>query len=444
MSLACVRNVAILLFAALLALSLAASSAHAGVRASDRQVFSGKVGSSSSNSNSNNNNNNKETFSASVGASNMASVAGGTVTGAGSAPVAGAVVDLYAWPSDTVLMAMKIGAQVPTTLLATATTSEAGKYMLRVPMASLKAAAVDSGYANLEISGAGGGIWFLSYQTGALPARPSAPVTVNFSARRHLCGKNKDGEYYAASSFVKLRQLKAAPATVGQGYIGPVKTAGDHIDFEYDQTGTRSQTSTLGVGISAVGVSVGYTGDGTNTSTSEGSEGFPSQTKNSLFLTDFNVGEFRAECYGLISEKVPHEKQKGNCPRTFTNQEHVKEPVHKCIWQVESTGWDAGAQSSHPKSPPSTPAKFCGGRQEAGSRFSTTDEMAVQWSSGFNIGLSNGIKGVSLNATFSSSAQTGYDTNAQIVYTFKHGGYACGTNHDPPKAAIVVMRGTKS
>ena len=59
-------------------------------------------------------------------------------------------------------------------------------------------------------------------------------------------------------------------------------------------------------------------------------------------------------------------------------------------------------------------------------------------------GQSNGIEGVSLNASFTSSAQTGYDSNAQIAYTFTHAGYACGTNHDPPKAAIVVMRGTKS
>jgi hypothetical protein len=432
MSFASLRNVAILLVTALLALPLTITSAHAGVRAGAKLVSSGTTPSS------------EETFSASVGASNMTSVAGGTVTGAGSAPVAGAVIDLYAWPSDAVLMSMKIGAQVPTTLLATAITSKVGKYVLRVPMANLKAAAVESGYANLEITSTGGAVWFLSYQTSSPHAGPSAPVTVNVTAHGHLCGMNKDGEYYAGSPFVKLRQLKAAPAIVGQGYIGPVKTAGDSMDFEYDQTGTHSQTSTLGVGISAVGVSAGYTGGGTSTSTATGSEGFAGQTKNSLFVTDFSVGEFRSECYGFVGEKVPHEKQKGYCPRTFTNQEHVKEPVHKCVWQVKSTGWDAGAQSPHPKNPPSTPAKFCGGFQDPGSRFGTTNEKAVQWSKGFDIGFSNGIKGVSLNASYSSSAQTGYDSNAQIVYIFKHGGYACGTNHNPPKAAIVVMRGTKS
>lgn len=87
-----------------------------------------------------------------------------------------------------------------------------------------------------------------------------------------------------------MGQCCPAPAIVGQGYIGQVKTRGDRIDFEYDQTGTHSQTSTLGVGISAHGVSVEYTGDGTNTSTATGSEGFPTQTRNSLFVADFSVG----------------------------------------------------------------------------------------------------------------------------------------------------------
>jgi hypothetical protein len=131
-------------------------------------------------------------------------VAAGTVTGTSGTATPGTTVDLYAWPSDAVLNALKPGQLVPTTLLATATTSQSGRYLLSVPTAKLKAAAVDGGYANLEVSGAGGGIWFLSYQTAALPARPSAPVTVNLTERRHLCGKNKNGEYYAGSPFVKL------------------------------------------------------------------------------------------------------------------------------------------------------------------------------------------------------------------------------------------------
>lgn len=52
-----------------------------------------------------------------------------------------------------------------------------------------------------------------------------------------------------------------------------------------------------------------------------------------------------------------------------------------------------------------------------------------------------GIKGADLHGSFSSSAQTGYDSNAVMQFTFKHAGFACGTNDKPGKAAIVVMRG---
>jgi len=92
--------------------------------------------------------------SAQVRASGMA-VATGTVTSASGAAMPGETFGLYAWPTDSVLQALKVGQLVPTTLLATATTNGAGQYMLRVPAATLKAAAVSSGYANLEISSAG-------------------------------------------------------------------------------------------------------------------------------------------------------------------------------------------------------------------------------------------------------------------------------------------------
>src|ERR1022692_1115889 len=84
-------------------------------------------------------------------ASPGAAVVAGTVTSPGAAAMPGVTVDLYAWPSDAVLKAMKPGEAVPTTLRATATTDNAGEYTLRVPAGRLKAAAVESGYANLEI-----------------------------------------------------------------------------------------------------------------------------------------------------------------------------------------------------------------------------------------------------------------------------------------------------
>lgn len=182
MALARARNLAILVFATLLAIALTVSPGHASAGTA---VPSG-----------------------------MAAVATGTITGSNGKAVSGQTVSLLAWPSDAVLKTLKSGQQVPTTQLATATTNGAGKYVLEVPVARLKAAAVDSGYANLEISGAGA-VWFLPYQTGSLPARPSEPVTVNLPARTDLCGRNANGQFYANSPTVEIRQLQPAPAIVG-------------------------------------------------------------------------------------------------------------------------------------------------------------------------------------------------------------------------------------
>ena len=68
-------------------------------------------------------------------ASSGAAVAAGAITSPTGLAMPGVAVDLYAWPSDAVLNAMKPGEFVPTTLLATATTNNAGEYMLRVPPA---------------------------------------------------------------------------------------------------------------------------------------------------------------------------------------------------------------------------------------------------------------------------------------------------------------------
>jgi hypothetical protein len=166
-----------------------------------------------------------------------AAVAAGTVTSSSGAAMPGATVDLYAWPSDAVLTAMKPGETVPATLLATATTNNAGEYTLRVPAATLKAAAVESGYANLEIYSSAGGIWFMPYQTAALPARPSAPVTVNLTSKSsQSCGVDPLGQLYNFTGFKFEKKEKPTWAVVGQGYIVQQKhTAGDWVNFRYTQ-----------------------------------------------------------------------------------------------------------------------------------------------------------------------------------------------------------------
>ena len=65
---------------------------------------------------------------------------------------------------------------------------------------------------------------------------------------------------------------------------------------------------------------------------------------------------------------------------------------------------------------------------QKGISVKTNKEKAIRWSAGFEIGGSTAIKGVTLKASFGSTAQTGYDANDQMIFTFGHTGYICGTN----------------
>jgi hypothetical protein len=378
-----------------------------------------------------------------VTSSGMTPVASGTVISANGAAMPGETVGLYAWPSDSVLNALPVGKLIPTTLLATAITSNSGKYMLQVPAATLKAAAVSSGYANLEIVSAGGGFWFFPYQTDSLPAQPAAPVTVNLSGGKGpICGFGPHGQTLVFTGFFKQRQRPNAPATVGQGYIGASQTRGDYMVFNYNQTTSHTQTSTLGVGISGYGFDAGYSKSGTTVETADESEGFPSQSRNTWFQTNFNVGQGRGLCHVEVGDTVKHKKQKGQCPSTtqFANR---TVDVYKCIWMLRSTGWFGGGTWVHPKNAPSTPAKFCA-KERAGLKVTTANETAVNWSSGWDLGGTLGVKGVSLKVSYNASAQTGYDSNDQMEFHFVHTGWICGTNHDPSKAEQLVMQGTRS
>jgi hypothetical protein len=371
-------------------------------------------------------------------------VAVGTVTSPSGAAMPGMAVDLYAWPSDAVLKAMKPGQAVPTTLLATATTNNSGEYALRVPAAILKAAAVESGFANLEIFSPAGGMWFLPYQTSALPARPSPPVTVDLGRKPPpKCGIDPNGHLYNFTSFMLERKTASAWAVVGQGYILHQKrTAGDFVNFEYNQGASHTQTSELGLGISGYGAEAGYNGAGSDASTATAGEGFANSFANAWFRTEFSTGLYRGICYGPPRDSnIPYVHQHGRCPRKFVSH-GVVFYVHKCFWLVRSTGWIGGATTVQPRKAPRTPRRYCV-QHERGSNFHSDFGTAVQWSSGFSLGAALGVKGVNLKASFNGTAQTGYDTNAVMYFHFGHSGLLCGTNGFEATAAILVQRGNE-
>lgn len=373
-------------------------------------------------------------------ASSFAAVATGTVTGASGAALPGVAVDLYAWPSDAVLAAMRPGGAVPTTLLATATTNNAGKYTLRVPVAGLKAAAVEPGYANLEIFSPVG-LWFLPYQTNALPARPAAPVTVNLGRKSPpSCGISNDRRPYNFTGFMLERQMAPAWAVVAEGYIIRQKqTSGDYVSFTVGSN--PSQAPELGLGISGYGFDAGYEGAGSGASSAPRGEGFAKSFESAWFRTEFSTGLFRGICFGPANDaSVPYVHQHGRCPRKFLNHGLVFY-VHKCLWMVRSTGWFGGATTVHPRLAPRTPAGNCAPYVK-GSGLGDI-RTAVHSSSGFDLGAALGIKGVNLKTSFNGSVQTSADANDVMEFHFGHAGFLCGTNGSNAKATTLVQRGNK-
>lgn len=378
-----------------------------------------------------------------------AAVATGTITSVRGAAMPGAAVDLYAWPSDAVLAAMKPGQLVPRTLLTTTTTNSAGKYTLRVQVARLETAAVDSGYANLEIDSPAGGSWFLPYQTGSLPTKPPAPVTVNLKRNATVnCGKDQFGHPYSFFAWTLVHHEHPANAVVGQGYIAPSrKTRRDWVNFQYNLGSGHTQASSLGVGLSGYGLDAGYSSSGAKTSTATRTEGYHNSHQNAWFRTEFKVNRYRGLCYEVdANTKVPRVNQhpKNACPRKWLPPGDPNVPgnyhyIHKCYWLVASAGWFGGSTQVHPRSVPATPAGNCAIHQ-AGDHFNNDFGSAIEWSNGFTIGAAIGIKGVNLKADFGSTAHTGYDINAVMYFKFNQRSRLCGTNGSEATAAILVVR----
>jgi hypothetical protein len=377
-------------------------------------------------------------------------VAAGTVSSPTGAAASGVSVDLYAWPSSAVLKAMKPGQMVPRTLLTTATTDSSGQYTLSVPAASLTAAVVDNGYANLEIDSPAG-IWFMAYQ----PAKASAAATVNLppataKAKTWPCGTEPkrppfNGGTYTQIGWWLVKNLPAAEDVVGQGYIsGGRQTRGDTVKFTYAEGQNASQTSTLGVGLSGYGVNAGYSTTGTNSSTASAFQGFPTETRNSWFKTEFTSAMYRADCVGpAYTTGVPRKKQypkTDGCPLKYTAPSGIWYEVHMCLWKVSSTSWFGGDKVFNPATGVNTPAGNCAFEQQGGG-FGHDHGTAVDWATNFTIGAAADLKGVNLKADFGTTTQTGYDVNANPVFANPdHDGWICGTNAEPTKAAILVER----
>jgi hypothetical protein len=305
-------------------------------------------------------------------------VATGTVRATGGQGMPGATVSLYAWPSDGVLQSLKPGQEIPMTLLATAKSDSSGGYQLRASAGALLNAAVYNGYANLEID-SGAASWSFPYRaTTASPANSPA-------ASADVPTVNLIPRYPPPCHWVYDGQLKPSWARIGQGYV---IASGISQRFTYNS----GQNSSLGVGLSESGDAGSFHVGGTREESSSQSQNFRTHYKGDDWYHSL-------ECSGEGTVQ----------------------------YRVRSDGYFGGAKDSNPGKRPRY--QECA-QEPGGQKVTTHNETAVTWSLGFHIDV----------VDFDGSAQTGYDSSAQLVYKFgNQGGYECGTNNEAPASAPQLL-----
>ena len=335
-------------------------------------------------------------------------VATGTVSDTSGTAVPGAIVALYAWPSDAVLDGLTAGQRVPETQLATTTAGSTGAYSLYVPQATLQAAAT---VANLEVD-SGDSVYFFSVDTAPGATDPGGTPIAPMPQTADMGNASEATTPDICLPWVYQKQMNRDWATVGSTYIWNA-SQGVTGHFSYQ----KSQNSSLGIAfkatVSATPVpSAGFSADGTRTDNSQTTVGYPNRGTgyNIEYQTQWRTAPYQQQCTGGIPK-----------------------PIH---WHVRENSWIGGQKLITETSPPSTANGICAQYLPGtGSSFNTGSEQAIKWTA--SLGLAMG------DISFEATSQTGYDTNAQITYGFAnatHVNYVCGTNTVPSNAWRVVVQ----
>jgi hypothetical protein len=180
--------------------------------------------------------------------------------------------------------------------------------------------------------------------------------------------------------------------------VGETYVPSNHAkqQFTYD----RGQSSTIGAGTSASGKNGSFADDGSYSWSNSLKEAWPTfgARRSVWYRTEFDFGEYR-------------------CSTSKTYLQHVN-------------GYAGGAHTEKPTSVPHTPSRFCVG-QMSGSTPSSNNSTAVTWTRSL---------GVHAGLDFHASVETGYDSSAEVTYTFTHTGSLCGWKGNPggvPKQLVV-------
>ncbi|MCX4853818.1 hypothetical protein [Streptomyces canus] len=386
-------------------------------------------------------------------------VSSGTVKDAGGNVVAGADVVLYAWPDNDSDDALEEGDSVKLQPVAKAVSDSSGGYTLRIGSASLLTPqAATDGTVNLEtvaytgshqalfnfprtLVASSGTTAFLAAASDSAtaadtdttpvaadlvldnPATPTPassstdgstdPVAEESTSAPQSVTDDPDGATPSADDDAAAAASAANATTadpgVSKGCSGQLKkklgqrwviagqtysaTTGVKHTFSY----SKGADSSLGVGVSATGAYGSFTGSGTVSKSSSITMDYPEygNHKGVYYKTEFSYGKYLMTC--------------GMGGRGSTISQH---------YEVRARGYYGGANTSTAYIPT---AKHCA-FQINGSKFTRTTSHAITWSDGAS--LANVI-GIDL------SAETGYSSDATVVYTFNANRYLCGTGEAP-------------
>ncbi len=311
----------------------------------------------------------------------------GMVTASGTAD-AGVKVTIHAWPDQSIVQSLKVGQVVPWVFVGTATTDASGHYAISLPVAKLMPESSD-GVVNLEADTSSAGYSFPVVVTknagnAFLAADPVANIT-----RTDTSHCNGVWQYYAS--------LGKHEATVGETYV-PGNQAKQQFTY------LRHQSSAEGIGFSVSGDNGSFSEDGTYSWSVSYREkwGAFGPHHSVLYRTQFHYGEYRCN----LGEGIYH-----------GFMQHVN-------------GYAGGATHETPHSVPHTPSRFCV-PQDKTSAPQSNNTAAVTWTK--SLGIHAGLG-------FHASVETGFDTSAQITYTYIHAGSLCGWKDNPggsPKQLVV-------
>lgn len=385
----------------------------------------------------------------------------GTLTDANGAPIGGATVILWAWPTDQVLRALKLGAATSLGQVAWTQTASNGSFTLRPAVNDLAQFRGKQGIVNFTID----------------TDSPDYQASYSFS-RRVVEGtaarstKDETAATYLAAPGVKGRNPRSAPPAVVSLMASetqvltsestepePSETAAEFDDgsTETEQTVPESNetagrlgcqtilkskylnigaivgqtfsklstvsmgstystgsTSSLGISTSASGRAGTFSNSGSSETTSSGEVTFPRKYGFGAYYrtSSFDYGRFYYRCIDFRTGVTYNEK-----------------------WFYRATGWAGGARTVNAGKFPT--ASRCT-QMERGSSWTAVNGRAVTWANGVNAS----VTGIGFDLSISS----GYNSKTQSSYSFDGGGgWLCGKNAPPAQnPALLVAAGTNA